>query len=236
MLVDINLLPEKEKERSVLLYVALAFLGAALLFWLIFFLLTRSVTSDSERLDNQLVKLQITQAELTERLNRSDTAQSHDQLAASVQWVEDYRYETAPLLEDLVAQLPRRGFFRSFAFAAPHQATVEIQFDDKTEAAYYLIRILSSEFVETASIESIEAEEIDQEEGVNNNWLPRYLATYTIFFTDGRQLIDGAAPPAPGDSVEDSESSSDETAPPSENTDDSESPVPEEEGSDAESN
>ncbi|WP_025783509.1 hypothetical protein [Sporosarcina sp. D27] len=236
MLVDINLLPEKEKERSVLLYVALAFLGAALLFWLIFFLLTRNVTSDTERLDNQFVKLQATQSELTERLNRSDTAQSHDQLAASVQWVEDYRYETAPLLEDLVAQLPRRGFFRSFAFAAPHQATVEIQFDDKTEAAYYLTRILSSEFVETASIESIEAEEIDQEEGVNNNWLPRYLATYTIFFTDGRQLIDGVAPPVPGDSVEDGESSSDETAPPSENTDDSESPVPEEEGSDAESN
>ncbi|REB07174.1 hypothetical protein DVB69_09985 [Sporosarcina sp. BI001-red] len=236
MLVDINLLPEKEKERSGLLYVALAFLGAALLFWLIFFLLTRNVTSDTERLDTQLEKLQLTQSELTERLNRSDTAQSHDQLEASVQWVEDYRYETAPLLEDLVSQLPRRGFFRSFAFAAPHQATVEIQFDDKTEAAYYLTRMLSSEFVETASIESIESEEIDQEEGTASNWLPRYLATYTIFFTDGRQMIDGAAPPVPSDTAENSEAPANEIAPPSENVDDSESTVPEEEGSDAESN
>ncbi len=235
MLVDINLLPEKEKERSVLLYVALGFLGAALLFWLIFFLLTRSVDADSERLDNQLVKLQVTQSELTGRLNRSDTAQSHDQLAASVQWVETYRYETAPLLEDLVAQLPKRGFFRSFAFAAPHQATVEVQFDDKTEAAYYLTRMLSSEFVETASISSIEAEEIDQEEGVDSNWLPRYLATYTIYFTDGRQMIDGAVPPVPTDSEETNEAPSDETIAPSNDTDDSESAVPEEEGSDAKS-
>ncbi|MBD7908388.1 hypothetical protein [Sporosarcina gallistercoris] len=239
MLVDINLLPEKEKERSGLLYVALAFIGAALLFWLIFFLLTRSVVSDTERLDNQLMTLQVTQSELTGRLDRSDTAQSLDQLAASVQWVEDYRYETAPLLEDLVAQLPRRGFFRSFAFAAPHQATVEIQFDDKTEAAYFLTRMLSSELVESASIESIEAEEIDQEEGVVSNWLPRYLATYTIFFTDGRQVIDGAAPPLPEDTVENNEStepSAEETVPPADTADDNEATVPEEEGSDAESN
>ncbi|MGG0644515.1 hypothetical protein ABE021_11300 [Sporosarcina gallistercoris] len=232
MLVDINLLPEKEKERSGLLYAALAFIGAALLFWLIFFFLTRSMTSDTERLDNQLVKLQETQSELSGQLDRSDTAQSHDQLAASVKWVEDYRYETAPLLEDLVAQLPRRGFFRSLAFAAPHQATVEIQFDDKTEAAYYLTRIMSSDLVETASIESIEAEEIDQEEGVVSNWLPRYLATYTIFFTDGRQVIDGAAPPLPEETVENNET----TEPPANDADSNESTVPEEEGSDAESN
>lgn len=239
MLVDINLLPEKEKERSGLLYVALAFIGAALLFWLIFFLLTRSTESDTERLDNQLLKLQETQSELTAQLNRSDTAQSHDRLAASVQWVEDYQYETAPLLEDLVTQLPRRGFFRSFAFAAPHQATVEIQFDDKAEAAYYLTRILSSELVESASIESIEAEEIDQEESVVSNWLPRYLATYTIFFTDGRQVIDGAAPPLPEEAVENSETtepSAEETVPPSDNEGDNETTVNEEEGSDAESN
>lgn len=232
MLVDINLLPEKEKERSGLLYAALAFIGAALLFWLIFFLLTRSVTADTERLDNQLTKLQVTQSELTGQLNRSDTAHSHDQLAASVKWVEDYRYATAPLLEDLVAQLPRRGFFRSFAFAAPHQATIEIQFDDKTEAAYYLTRIMSSDLVETASIESIEAEEIDQEEGVVSNWLPRYLATYTIFFTDGRQVIDGAAPPLPEETVENNET----TEPPANDADGNESTVLEEEGSDAESN
>ncbi len=36
MLVDINLLPEKEKERSMLLMAALAILGAAVLFWLFY--------------------------------------------------------------------------------------------------------------------------------------------------------------------------------------------------------
>ncbi len=232
MLVDINLLPEKEKERSSLLYVALAVIGAALLFWLIFFLVTKSIATDTERLDNQQINLQVTQSELSNRLNRSETSQSHDQLATSVQWAEDYRYETSPLLEDLVALLPRRGFFRTFAFAAPHQATVEIQFDDKTEAAYYLTRMLSSEYIETASIESIETEKIEEEEGVVTDWLPRYIATYTIFFTDGRQMIDGAAPPVPVNTEEENQST--ETPPAAET--ETNTTVPEQEGSDANAN
>ncbi|WP_432355779.1 hypothetical protein [Sporosarcina sp. A2] len=237
MLVDINLLPEKEKERSSFLYVALAVLGAALLFWLIFFLLTRSVTLDTERLEDQQMKLQVTQSELTARLNRSETAQSHDQLATSVQWAEDYRYETTPLLEDLVSLLPRRGFFRTFAFATPHQATIEVQFDDKMEAAYYLTRMLSSEYVETASIESVETEDIEEEENTAKYWLPRYVATYTIFFTDGRQVLDGEAPPVPENQPEENsptetpvEGSEPATTP------EPDTPVPEEEGYDANAN
>ncbi|MDW0109642.1 hypothetical protein [Sporosarcina aquimarina] len=243
MLVDINLLPEKEKERSILLYVALAVLGAALLFWLVFFILTRSTASDTERLDDQLANLQVTQAELTERLNRSDTAQVYDQLATSVQWAQNYRYETAPLLDDLVSQLPRHGFFRSFAFAAPHQATVEIQFDDKTEAAYYLTRISASEFIETASIESITTEDINEEDSDSTepqkkataNLLPRYLVTYTIFFTDNRLTVDGAAPVLPEDATEE-ETASDAEETPADTTNDEDTAVPEEEGSDADSN
>ncbi len=206
MLVDINLLPEKERERSGLLYAALGVLGAALLFWLIFYLLTRSLSADTERLDGQLTKLQLQQTEPSARLDRSENAQAFDQLAASVQWAEDFRYATAPLLEDLSAQLPRRGFFRSFAFAAPHQATVEIQFDQKVEAAYYLTNILASESVETASIESIVTEEIDEaddtaadSEKAVRRLLPRYIATYTIFFNDPRGTLDGAAPAVPED-------------------------------------
>lgn len=204
MLVDINLLPEKERERSVFLVAALGVISAALLVWLVLFLLARSLTDDTERLDDQLINLQATQAELSARLNRSDTAQAHDELAASVQWAENYRYETAPLLEDLTAQLPRRGFFRSFAFAAPHQATVEVQFDDKTEAAYYLTRIQASEAIQTASLESVETEEIedtaDTTDGgtaVIRRFLPRYIAVYTVFFNDPRGTLDGAAPAVP---------------------------------------
>ena len=231
MLVDINLLPEKEKERSGLLYAALAVLLAALLFWLIFFILTKNVDQDTERLQEQLMRLEVTQSELSSRLNRSETAQLYNQLEDSVNWVENYRYETAPLLEELVAQLPRRGYFLSFGFSAPHQATVEVQFDDKTEAAYYLARMLSSDIVETASIESIETEDLDTEEGETKTWLPRYIATYTIFFVDPRGTLDGVPPPTP----DDENASSDTEENPSENEADTPT-APEEEGSDEESN
>lgn len=238
MLVDINLLPEKEKERSSLLYAALAVLLVALLFWLIFFLLTRSVTQDTERLQEQIVRLEVTQSELSARLNHSETTESFTELEKSVQWAEEYRYATAPLLEDLVTQLPKRGFFRSFAFSSPHQATVEVQFDDKIEAAYYLTRMLASDSIETASVESIEAEQLETEEEKVDIGLPRYIATYTIFFVDPRATLDGVAPATPEDEEEtEADDSNNEDVEPADDENEADEPsATEEEESDEESN
>lgn len=43
MLVDINLLPEKERERSTLLLAALAILGVAVLFWAVLFFISNAM-------------------------------------------------------------------------------------------------------------------------------------------------------------------------------------------------
>ena len=54
MLVDINLLPEKEKERSTLLVAALAILGAAVLLWVALFVLSNSLSQETVTLEQQV--------------------------------------------------------------------------------------------------------------------------------------------------------------------------------------
>ena len=96
---------------------------------------------------------------IKEDLQPSTDADEREKLAATVEWAEANRFDTLPLLREMIALLPERGFFVSFEFTAPHESTVIVQFDDKSDAAYYLTRIKSSTVVSTATIESLVAEQ-----------------------------------------------------------------------------
>ena len=56
MLVDINLLPEKETERSRLLIAALAILGAAVLVWLVVLMLSNNLEKETQSLKISLFR------------------------------------------------------------------------------------------------------------------------------------------------------------------------------------
>ncbi|QTD41578.1 hypothetical protein [Sporosarcina sp. Te-1] len=191
MLIDINLLPEKEKERSRLLLIAIILLGVSILIWVIFFLLSGRLASDTEQLSRQSAAIQQEQAALRSHDATAQTGESmlavHD-LALSVKFVEDHRYETLPLLRDMIAMLPERGFFVTFTFTQPHFAEATIQFDDKQDASYYLTRLLASEIVVDASLESVIAEDLESADGspMMSSEIPRYQATYLIEFEDNR--------------------------------------------------
>ncbi|MBD7983029.1 fimbrial assembly protein [Sporosarcina sp. Sa2YVA2] len=187
MLVDINLLPEKERERSTLLIAALAILSVAILFWAVLFLYSNHLTKKTVHLETQVASLHVSQEALREELQPTTTSSELQQLEATVEWAQSYRYETLPLLQELIALLPNRGFFVSFEFAAPHSAQVTVQFDEKKDAAHYLTRMKSSPFVTAATIESIVAEQLDDEQG--EQVLPRFEAVYQVEFLDERNAV-----------------------------------------------
>ncbi|MCG3089253.1 PilN domain-containing protein [Sporosarcina cyprini] len=191
MLIDINLLPEKEKERSRLLILAISLLGVSLLIWVVFFVLAGRLAADTEKLDQQIIAIQQDQAalqdgEASQQAGGTKTAVAD--LERSVNFLEGQRYETLPLLRDMVALLPERGFFVTFTFTQPHFAEVTVQFDDKQAASYYLTRLLSSEAIVDASIESVSAEHLESADGspMMSSEIPRYQATYLIEFEDSR--------------------------------------------------
>ncbi|BAQ11584.1 fimbrial assembly protein [Bacillus sp. OxB-1] len=199
MLVDINLLPEKERERSTLLLAALAILGVAVLFWGVLFFLSNKLEDETADLLLQQTALQEEQQAVRDLLPSSENLDARKQLAYTVEWAESFRYETVPLLKDLIQALPERGFFRSFEFTAPNLATVVVQFDDKPEAAHYYARLASSEYIEGLVLESVTTETVTEEESdVTHDVMPRYLATYVISFIDER----GVSPASEGEAEE----------------------------------
>jgi len=200
MLVDINLLPEKDRERSTLLLVALAIIGVAIIIWLVFFLLAQSYAKQTTNLESQIVKLQKDQEEIKASLQVSEFAADKHALEATVSWAENFQYDTVPLLTGLIGLLPDRGFFDSFDFIAPNTAILIVQFNTTNEAAYYLTRLQAAEFINDITLESVTAEDVVSEEqaidGIDIvedkkiHRLPRYLAVYTVSFFDERLVIE----------------------------------------------
>lgn len=186
MLVDINLLPEKEKERSMLLVAALAILGAAVLFWVVLFMVTNHLSQETATLEQQLESVQANQEAIRSAIHQSESGDSKQQLSATVEWAEAYQFDTVPLLHDLIRLLPKRGFFQTFDFTSPHLATIVVQFDTKADAAYYFARLEASPTISSISLESVTIGEMEDESTVD--LIPRYTATYSLEFVDDRVI------------------------------------------------
>ena len=194
MLVDINLLPDKERERSTYVIAALAIIGAALLVWLIFFFVTTNLSKKNETINHQLVTVLQSQEDIRTNLKVSQSLGAKKQLEATVEWAESYQLDTVPVLKETISMLPKRGFFRSVEFLETNLAMLTIQFDTTTEAAHYLSRLQSSSVLSGASLNSVVAEELDEvPEDVLWSPLPRYIAEYSIELTDSRLRIEGTA-------------------------------------------
>ncbi|MDV6377227.1 hypothetical protein ORD22_02995 [Sporosarcina sp. GW1-11] len=191
-LVDINLLPEKIRERTTWLWIVLGIFVAALLSWALLYWMGRNYEEDTQLLREQTYDVQKQQESITSQLRLSAFGQEKASLASTVEFLEKYQFKTHPLIKDLVKALPERGFFLELTFTAPNEATLTVQFDDLTEPAHYLTRIKSSELVIDATFEELSAVEL-KEEGQLQNVLPRYEAKYFIQFLDERG---GTAPDA----------------------------------------
>lgn len=189
MQININLLPEKVKKRSLLLRGAIAIVIVSTIFGAVLFFMSVSLNKEAIQLENQQVKLQEKQQELEIQTTLTEKEEAKRKLLETIEWAESYQYFTTPLIKDLVEQLPERGFFRNFEFNAPHQAVLVVQFDRYSEATHYLTRMKSSPFVEVASIETLEVETLEDELEYSSI-LPRYLATYLIEFVDERTIND----------------------------------------------
>ncbi|TWT09017.1 PilN domain-containing protein [Planomicrobium sp. CPCC 101079] len=206
MLVDINLLPQKERDRPVMLFAALGIVLAAILIWLIFFFMAQSQAAEQAALDAEYAQVSAEGAALRAQLEAAVGMNEEQQLKATVDWAESYQFDTIPLLADLVSRLPERGFFDSFSFTKPNEAILSVQFDTAREAAYYLAQLKTSELITSAKLDSVINEELeaaeeadvleDTEEKIIEN--PRYLATYSLVYVDERTPSEEAVEAADG--------------------------------------
>lgn len=193
MLVDINLLPQKERDRPAFLIAALSILLLGLLVWAALFFMAKAEAAEGAVLVSQSAELTFQQEAIRAQLEATAGMNEEQQLKATVDWAESYQYDTIPLLEELAGLLPARGFFDQINFSEPNTATLIVQFDATRDAAYYLAQLKASELLDFASLDNVtsvaltlteeEQEAADEEETIET---PRYLATYTLVFVDDR--------------------------------------------------
>lgn len=190
MLVDINLLPQKEAKNKTLLVLAIIFavillLGVFFLFWF------------SHRYDNQISHLdqQITSTESLiaveqQKLVTSNATNSLTELKNTVEWAKAYPLKTIPVLQELTSLLPERGFIKTFTYGETGTVVLNVQFEENREAAFYLSSLLDSKWVSDAKITSLNAvkgfydqtmsENFDDQHVKNEKYIPRYEGEFEI--------------------------------------------------------
>lgn len=193
MVIDINLLPQKERKSKaffisiiVLIFFAIASLVAALFY-------LNAINNKMERVESDLnyTQLLISQEQL--KLDEVKGNDSLSELERTVSWAEQYPIKTIPLIKKLTSLLPERGFIQGFSYQEMGEVTLTVQFDTPREAAYYLKNLLDSDWIQDAFLNSIKTEKLaddqqsdsDGEENVSKdeekeNILPRYIGDYRI--------------------------------------------------------
>lgn len=197
MLVEINLLPQKEaKNKSLLLLAIIAVIlllsGGFFLFWLNY-TTEKQLTFLEQQISTAEQLITIEQ----DKLIVYDSSNSAVELERTVEWAKDYPLKTVPLLQKLTALLPERGFVQAFSYDEQGLVDVTIQFESNREAAFYLNTLLEADWVDEANLTRLVAvtqfydktteQETNDNHLKNEKYVPRYVGEYEI--TLNRSLL-----------------------------------------------
>lgn len=190
MLVDINLLPQKEAKNKTLLVLAIIF-AVILLFGVFFvFWFNRSYDNQIAQLDQRIANTESMIVAEQQKQVSSEATNSLTQLESTVEWAKAYPLKTVPVLQELTSLLPERGFIKTFTYAETGTVVLKVQFEQSREAAYYLSSLLDSNWVSDAKITSLNAvkefydqtmsDNFDNGHVKNEKYIPRYEGEFDI--------------------------------------------------------
>lgn len=186
MLPDINLLPEYERENS-LLYI-LFWIGLIISFILFgvlgYFYFTEK--NSMKETDSLLQELYDEKSQLEEQLATLTTEEETDSIVNAATFIENHLIPTSAFIDELITMLPENGYLSNYNYTY-QSVDIETQFETMGEAADYVSALLASNYVKDAMINEIYTFELSSEEneaGENEeemfNVIPRYNVSYTI--------------------------------------------------------
>jgi Tfp pilus assembly protein PilN len=157
MLVEINLLPQKDPKKTSLLIILSALLALIILIGGFYFWQTQSIKDEITSLGKQISLTK----KITDKENKQsetvESVSSVSQLKSAIAWAKDYPIQTIPVMRHLTSLLPERGFIQTFGYTEAGTVTLTVQFDSAREAAYFLDSLNHSEWIEEASLSSLTA-------------------------------------------------------------------------------
>ncbi|TWE02554.1 type IV pilus assembly protein PilN [Neobacillus bataviensis] len=161
MLVEINLLPQKEPKKLNIVYLS-AIAAVLILVGGVYFWQIKSVKSDVESVDQQITMTKKNTEKEQQSAQTNEVSTSVVLLKSAVDWADAYPIQTIPVMRHLNSLLPERGFIQSFAYSETGTVTISVQFDSTREAAYFLESLIESEWIEDASLNSLTANESEE--------------------------------------------------------------------------
>ena len=186
MLPDINLLPEYERENS-LLYI-LVCIGLIIIIILLGVLVYVYFTEKNsmKETDSLLQELYDEKSQLEEQLAALTTEEETDSIVNAATFIENHLIPTSAFIDELITLLPENGYLSNYNYTY-QSVDIETQFETMGEAADYVSALLASNYVKDAMINEIYTFELSSEEneaGENEeemfNVIPRYNVSYTI--------------------------------------------------------
>ncbi|MBE4908149.1 fimbrial protein [Bacillus luteolus] len=186
MLVDINLLPQKETKNTSKYIITGIILFIVLVLSILLIVVMNHHKSQIDQLNNELAMTRELTAIEQQKIVDFESSSSVIELENAVEWVKNYPTETVPILEHLIGLLPERGFLQALSYTGEGAVSISVQFDTNREVAYYLKSLTESDLIEAASLLDIQTQQIGTEEA--EGYLPRYIAQFDL--TINKQAID----------------------------------------------
>ncbi|KAA9023133.1 PilN domain-containing protein [Niallia endozanthoxylica] len=198
MLIDINLLPEKETKSKSLLLLAIISIVILLIGGFFAFWLNRSHENKLSSIEKEITATEEIVAIEQQKMTSYQSSDSLAQLEQTIEWAKQYPIKTVPIIKELTKLLPERGFIQTFNYTETGTIQLSVQFESTREAAYFLNSLHQWDWLEDAKMSSVNAEtgffdkqmgesERDESELANEKYVPRYIAE--IELTLNKELI-----------------------------------------------
>ncbi|MBE3570351.1 MAG: hypothetical protein IMW92_09655 [Bacillales bacterium] len=191
MLVEINFIEKKKKPSY--LGIGLVVLLVLFIFLFVFLLIYgHSLQKQEAELQENVDFAAKLQAAKMKANHQNPKIESFHQYETAVKWAQNQSIETTKILKELTKKLPERGYLIVFSLTNDHEADMIVQFDTKSEIAYYLKRLNEISWIKKATLKNFAvpfqtnnaANNTDNNTTLNSTMdpttLPRYQAEYSL--------------------------------------------------------
>ncbi|KEF39447.1 hypothetical protein M670_01215 [Schinkia azotoformans MEV2011] len=192
MLIDINLLPRKERKSLATLLVAIGLILLFIFGSVFLFISYQSTKTELNSLKSQLQTTSQLRAIQEQKLGENNTTSAVDELKSTIEWTEKLPISSVTLLDHLTSLLSERGFILNINYQDSGTVTLNVQFDTNREAAYYLNELEQSDVIQKVTLNSLATSGQEMEESnkpvkdvLDKILVLRYLATYQIELNNG---------------------------------------------------
>jgi type IV pilus assembly protein PilN len=187
VLVEINLLPQKQQKRSITLRIIIIIALIMVLISLLTFWQVQKHNNEIRHLEANIANFEQSITSLQQEVNVEST-NSYVELSNAVEWSLTYPIKSVAVLKHLTSLLPERGFLLTYSYTETGMLSLTVQFDTKKEAAYYLSWLSESPWIEEVKLLQLSSSQIEATEGTpeiqgkneTEPYLPRYTGNFEI--------------------------------------------------------